>query len=326
MSRRAFITGGTGFVGLNLIEALQKKNWEIFALHRPASNLKHLSQFNVTLLEGDIDDFNSLSAVFPDDIDVVFHVASNTSVWAKNNAQQYQTNVIGAQNMVECALKKNAKRFIYTSSIAAYGIQTTYVNEDTASNAESCGINYCKTKYLAEKEIQKAVEKGLNAVILNPVHIVGKYDSSNWAQLIQVVASDELPGIPCGVGMFCYVKDIINAHIAAIDTGQNGENYMLGGPEAGFKEVINEIQKILGLKESEKITPNWVLQLGTYIFMVGSLFSSKEPQLTPEKFEMITGKMVCDYAKAERELGYQITPLNVSLAESYEWLKKENLL
>jgi len=95
MSRRAFITGGTGFVGLNLIEALQKKNWEIFALHRPASNLKHLSQFNVTLLEGDIDDFNSLSAVFPDDIDVVFHVASNTSVWAKIMHNSIKPTLLG---------------------------------------------------------------------------------------------------------------------------------------------------------------------------------------------------------------------------------------
>ncbi|PCH92930.1 MAG: oxidoreductase [Bacteroidetes bacterium] len=326
MSRRAFVTGGTGFVGLNLIEELLKADWEIYALHRATSNLKYLSSFNVTLLEGNIHDLDALSAVFPEDIDVVFHVASNTSVWSKNNEEQFRDNVIGTKNMVQCALDKKVGKFIYTSSIAAYGKHNSQVSEKTISNAESCGIHYCKTKYLAEQEIQKGVSQGLRAMILNPVHIIGRYDSSNWAQLILAVYNNDLPGIPSGTGMFCYVKDIVKAHISAIEIGGNGENYMLGGPEAGFKEVINEVQKILGINESGKVTPNWVLKLGMHLFMFGSLFSSKEPQLTPEKYEMITGKMICDYSKAEKELGYQITPLALSLRESYEWLKKENLL
>ena len=326
MSRRAFVTGGTGFVGLNLIAELQKADWEIFALHRKSSNLKYLSQFQVNLVEASIDNEQELSSIFPDDIDVVFHVASNTSVWSMNNAQQYRDNVIGTKNMVQCAIDKNVDKFIYTSSIAAYGIHGTCIKEDTSSNAESCGIHYNKTKYLAEKEIQQGVKNGLNAVIINPIHIVGKYDSSNWAQIVQAVYNNNLPGIPSGSGMFCNVKDVVKAHIAAIDKGENGENYLLGGPEAGFKEVINVVQKILGMKESEKVTPNWVLKLGMHLFMFGSAFTSKEPQLTPEKFEMITGKMVCDYSKAERELGYQTTDLKTSLSESYEWLKQENLL
>ncbi|MBX2844246.1 MAG: NAD-dependent epimerase/dehydratase family protein [Flammeovirgaceae bacterium] len=132
--------------------------------------------------------------------------------------------------MVNCALEKKAKRFIHTSYIAVYGFQTGTIDETTLSTAMKSEINYFKTKYLAEIIVKKAIaEKGLDAIILNPCHLMGTYDQYNWVQLIQSVNQDNLPGIPPATGLFCHVEEVAKAHISAFEKGITGENYILAG-------------------------------------------------------------------------------------------------
>jgi len=326
MKRKAFVTGATGFVGFNLIKQLFNDGWEIYALHRASSNRDYLRPLFIHMVEGSLDDRDSLMHTIPENIDVIFHVAGNTSTWSRNNEEQYNDNVIGTRNMVDCALEKRAGRFVYTSSIAAYGIHKTKVNESTISNAETCGINYNKTKYLAEQEVKNAASKGLSTVILNPAHIIGAFDQTGWAQLIQAVYRNKLPGIPSGSGMFCHVKDVVKAHLTAVDKGKDGENYLLGGEEASFLDVINKVKLMLGRPTVDNITPDWVLGLGSYLYKFTSLFASEEPPITPEKLELVTGYIACDYSKAAAELGYNPKPLDDMLKDSYNWLSKTELL
>jgi len=239
LNKKAFVTGSTGFLGINLIHKLLEEGWMVHALHRATSDLKYLQNQKIEFVEGSITDLSSLKAAMPEQPDAIFHLAGNTSMWSKHNKEQYRDNVIGTQNMIECALEKGAKRFIHTSSIGAYGIHHNRIDEQTQSNAEHGPINYNKTKFLGEQLVKEAAKKGLNAVIINPAHIIGPYDAQNWAQLLIGVYKDDLPGIPCGKGTFCHVDDVVKAHIAAVDRGNIGENYLLGGEEARFIEVIN---------------------------------------------------------------------------------------
>lgn len=326
MTKKAFITGGTGFLGLNLIESLTEEGWEVFALHRITSDLTYLKKFPVVLVEGSMSDIESLRKGMPENLDAVFHVAGNTNMWHKNNEVQYQDNVIGTRNMLEIALEKNAKKFICTSSISAFGTHEEVITETISSNAETYFVNYHKTKFLAEKEVEKAIEKGLDAVILNPCHIMGKYDKNNWAQLIKFTYHGTLPGIPPGRGNYCYAKDVARAHINAVKNGKTGERYLLGGVEAGFLNTINVIEKLAGKPESKKVLPKFALKIALWRDTLKSMFDGKEPNITPEKFQMLTKKSLCDDSKAQKELGYQHTPLEVMVTESFDWLKEENML
>ena len=119
MAKTAFVTGGTGFIGINLIELLVNEGWDITALHRPASNLTYLKRFPIKLAEGSLTDRESLDRAIPEGTDVVFHVAGDTSFWSKNNARQNATNVDGTRNMVEAAASKEVGTFIHTSSNSA---------------------------------------------------------------------------------------------------------------------------------------------------------------------------------------------------------------
>ena len=325
-NKKAFITGATGFLGCNILEKLEAAGWETYALIRKTSNTKYLPK-STNLIVGSLLDYDSLESGIPQDVDAVFHVAGDTSMWRKLNEQQYQNNVVGTQNMIKAAQAKNCGRFIFTSSVAAFGFQPgKLLDENTPSTAADDWINYNKTKYLAECEVLKAVENGLDAVVLNPCHIVGKYDTTSWAQLLKMAYINKLPGIPPGIGMFCYAGDVADAHLAAYEKGRKGEKYLLGGTEASFLEFLNILQGILGRKPYQKATPMWMLKLGLTLSKIKSIFSSAEPDLTPEKFHIVTKAIRCDYSKAVKELDFQTTPIKTMVQESLDWMKKESII
>lgn len=326
MLKTAFITGATGFLGTNLVHALKARHWEVTAIHRPGSNLKYLKPLNITLCPGDIEDLDSVLNSMPQKVDAVFHVAASTNLWSKFNQNQYKTNVVGTQNVIKAAFAKKAGRFIHTSSIAAYGLHNQAIVEHTPSNALSTGINYFVTKYLAEEEVKRAVAQGLDAVILNPAHIVGPFDNHNWAQVFQNVYHGKLPGVPRALGRFTFAPEVANAHITAFDKGRKGQNYLMGGVQASMLDFVNAIELKMGKIQSRKTTPSWLLKVITGWYLLGAFVSGKEPLLTPEKTKLITHNVLCDDTRAREELDFRPVPMDEMVAETYRWLLQENLL
>lgn len=324
--KKAFVTGATGFLGLNLIERLKHKNWEITALHLPGEDLKNLSRFNVNPVEGNILDISSLEKAIPEKVDAIFHVAGDISMWHKNDARQYKINVTGTANMCRAAIEKNARRFIHTSSSSAFGHHGCELTEATVSNALDCKMSYNQTKYLAEQEVKKSVEAGLFAVMLNPCNIIGPYDPGNWSQLMKNVCQDKLPGYPPGLGTFAHARDIADAHISAVENGRKGENYLLGGVRVSFKEVVSQIVDITQMDLPLKIISKEKLKIMLYLGRVKAFFDGKEPLLTYPKYVRLTGHLTCDDTKAQRELGFKTTTIRQMLTDCYGWMKQEQII
>ena len=326
--KRAFITGAAGFVGLNLIEELNKENekWDIIALYLPGEDIIRLSEFNnVQTIEGNILNTDSLLKAIPEKVDVVFHLAGDTSTWSKNNARQYRINVEGTINMLDASIEKKAGRFIYTSSISSFGFHDDPISEATVSTAMQSGVNYHKTKYLAEQEVNKRSGK-LKTVILNPCNVIGPYDRVNWAQTIKSVYNGKVSGYPPGIGTFAHVKDIARAHVEAGSREGLGSQYVLGGTQATFKEAFDTIAIVLNKKPSDKALSKSTLRVATFIFKLKSLINKKEPTLSMEKYKRIVGKQIIDDRKAVKDLDHKRTPLKKMFEDSYTWLMQENLL
>jgi dihydroflavonol-4-reductase len=322
----AFVTGGTGFLGLNLIDQLLTQSWEVIALRRPTSNLKHLREKDIQLVEGSITEPNSLITIFPEKVDAVFHVAGNTNLWSRRNHLQTRDNVEGTQNMVAVALKRQAKRFIHTSSTAAYGHHQQRIDEETQSNAMSSPINYHRTKYLAEMEVRKGIEKGLDALILNPVNIIGPYDYHNWSQLFILIDRQKLPGVPSATQAFCHVREVAKAQTTAFYRGEKGGNYILGGVEVDYLTLAQEIGDMLEKQTPKKTTPGWMLKLLGRASLWASYVTGKEPDMTPEKAILVTSQMLCNSKKAENKLDYHSVPLRSMLEDCYQWMLSEGLI
>lgn len=328
--RHALVTGGSGFLGRNLIELLLEQGWRVTALHRNGTNIEELVNLPITLIETELTNSDALARIFPTDLNAVFHVAGDTNMWAINNDRQYQTNVVATDVLSDVAIEKGVGRFIHTSSISAYGFHTKRINEATHSTALDSDVNYLKTKYLGELVIKNKVAQGrLDAVILNPCAIIGPYDRHNWAQLFTLIKANKLPGIPSGEGSYCHVKAIAAAHLNAFHKGRTGENYILAGVEHSFLDVTQKIAKLLDMESSipQKTVPALVLKaLGQASYLISKV-TRKEPDMTPEKAMMVSERVVADCSKAVEELGYDnAIGLDKMLQDSYDWLRSAKVI
>ncbi len=322
----AFVTGGTGFIGRNLIERLLAKDWQVVALHRGTSNTKPLKMPGVRRVEGSITDPESLLRAMPEQPDVVFHLAASTNMWSPRNQQQTRVNVDGTRNMVSTALQRKAGRFIHTSSIAAFGFHRKRITEKTPSTASDSWVNYMRTKRLAELQVQQAIESGLDAVVVNPANVIGPFDRRNWGGIIRQLARGDLPGLPAGEASFCHVDSVAKALIAAYHRGGCGKHYLLGGADASYLSMARQVGELLGCRVPAKTMPDWFLRAMSRVYLLFSYVSRKEPPLTPEKVAFSTGRLICSSEKAVRELGYRPIPLREMLEDCIRWLRDEELL
>ena len=326
MARTAFVTGGTGFVGINLIELLVNEGWEVTALHRASSNLEYLKRFAVALVEGSITDRESLERGIPEGTEVVFHVAGDTNFWSKRNALQDAINIDGTRNMVEVAAAKGVSTFIHTSSNSAWGRAQGVVTEETPQAGASSWINYERSKHLGELEALKGVELGMKVVVLNPGDIIGPYDANTWGRLFFMLRDGDLPAVASGLVTSTHVHDVVRAHLDAVDKGRNGEIYLLTGEDGDMVDFVAEIARLSNAKMPMKL-PGWVLKLYGHIAVMFAALSGKEPDVTPEIAAIATQTGVSFRSdKAKRELGYRAQPMEVALKDNYEWLVKEGLL
>lgn len=326
--KRAFVTGATGFLGLNLVEELRAEGWDVTAMHRTSSDVTHLRALGVTLVTGSITSREHVARVMPEACDAVFHVAGNTSQWSGHREAQTRENVDGTRHVVEAALARGAKCLVHTSSVSAFGRQAPPSYDETSpSTALASRSNYERTKYLGELEVLKGVERGLRAVILNPASILGRYDTRSWARVFLLVDRQALPGVPGGTGTFCGAAEVARAHVAAVEKGRTGERYLLGGARATILELVQTIGRHLGKPTPSRVTPASILWAMAWGSELVSRLTGREPRLTPEAMVIASRPpSTPSSAKAIRELGYRTRTLDELVGEACAWLRAEGLV
>ncbi len=322
--RTAFVTGATGFVGQHVVEQLTRADFRVHVFHRKGSNLSRLQRYAPTFVEGSLEVVESIA--IPRDCDAVFHVAGNTSFWKGDRVQQERDNVDGTRNMVEAALRAGAKRFVHTSSESAWGDPLRQpLDESQPQRGGESSINYDRTKYLAEVEVRRGVERGLQAVIVNPAHILGRYDERSWGRSFRLLRDGKIPGIPPGTGTWGWGEEIARAHVAAAERGRVGENYLLGGVDASYAEVFAEIARLLGKKPPPRV-PAFALKAFAHAKDLASRFTHRAPDVTPEIAHVTCAHRTVRSDKAIAELGFKKVPIADMLSDCYSWLRSEQLL
>lgn len=323
---KAFVTGGTGFIGLNLVEALSKAGWDVTALHRPTSNLTYLKRFPVNLAEGSITNIDSLRDVIPTGTEVIFHVAGDTNMWSKLNDRQTAINVTGTENIVQVAAEKGVRCLIHTSSVAAWGIQSGHVTEETPQQGEQSWVNYHRTKWAGEQAALKAQEHGIKVVVLAPSEVMGAYDMTTWGRLFFALRDGDLPLCPSGHIAVADVQEVVKAHIAAVEQGRDGQTYIVSGYPSTQDELIGKIAAMVGKRKPPTVPTPIFRGLGQIMYHM-ALLQGKEPDLTPElAYSLTIPPVTYSSDLAIDELGYQLVPLNQCVQNCYNWLIREDLL
>ncbi len=324
--RTAFVTGGTGFVGTNLVRELVRLGWRTIVLHRPSSDLHHLAGLPIVRAEGDVTDRASLLRAIPEGTDAVFHVAASITYWGPRHHEQRVVNVEGTRNVVAAARERGVHRLIHTSSIAAFGHHEGVVTEETVSNAEHARTNYAHTKWLAEVEVRRGIESGLDAVLMNPAMIVGPYDPHGFGRIFFLVQEGRLVALYPGRCSWCHVREVVRAEISAFERGRTGANYLLGGADASWVECAHLVGEILGRPVPSRVLGAATLRAIAVVASLPSYLTRREPPITPEIAYVLCSNTLCSSERAVRELGYRPVGLREMLEDAHRWLVEERLL
>lgn len=324
--RTALVTGATGFLGVNLVREFTDAGWEVIALHRPGSELKYLRRFPVRLIEATLE-AAPLQRVVPDGLDALVHAAADVSSWHGHRDRQMRANVDGTRHIIEAAIRHGVRKFVHTSTTGVYGLPRQPFDEAAPHLARGSRFYYQHTKALAEDEVRRGIDRGLDAVILNPANIVGSYDvHSTWSRFIRLAAEGRMPAVPPGGCSFCHAAEVARAHVAAAERGQTGENYILGGADASYLDVVRTLSEILQRDLRARSVPAPVLRLVGRALDVVSRFTGSEPFVTPDAAAYLSATLICRSDKAIRELGYRPATLRVMLEDCCRWMQAEGLL
>jgi dihydroflavonol-4-reductase len=315
------VTGATGFLGSHIVRRLIESGHQVRILRRSSSSIKLLEGLTIESATGDVTDRESvLSAV--EGCDAVFHAAGHVSFWRGHHEIQKRINVDGTRHIVEACLKHKVRRLVHTSSIAAIGYAPDgKVGDETVPyNWWPHRINYNNTKFLAEEEVRRGIEKGLDAVIVNPAIVFGPGDLNlNAGAMVFQAARGNIRGYPRGGGCVCSVEDVAEGHLAAFEKGRTGEKYILGGDNYTWKDLFKIICEVVGQPPPARRIPDAALKAFAYASDLASRISHKEPTLSPESARITLMTVFYSSAKAVRELGYPISPFRDTIRRTYEW-------
>ena len=245
-NKTAFVTGGTGFIGLNLVEHLTQSGWDVIALHRPKSRLTYLQKYPVSLVEGAIEDAASLDRAMPEDVDAVFHVAGDVSLWSGHKQRQWRTNVEGTRNMVATALAKRSRNSCTRPRPLSTGFLPNRSTRPRQNSARTVSITR-RSKAVAEEEVANGIAAGIGRGLSESLPMSSAVTTgARGHEFIRLAANRQLFRIPPGRACYADVGAVVRAHLAAVEKGRTGHNYIFGGTEASYAEIVQMVGKLLG--------------------------------------------------------------------------------
>ena len=253
----------------------------------------------------------------------MLHLAAKISIAGDPDGSVRRVNVDGVRNVAEAALEAGVRRMVHCSSLHAYDVGATPgpVRENGLRATDPALPAYDRSKAEGEDELRRVVEKGLDAVILNPSGMFGPVDPepSRMGRVLLAMFKGRMPVSVTGAFDWVDVRDVATALIAAVDRGKTGENYLIGGHRASVTELGR-----LAAQVSGRPPPRVAVPLGPVRLAAEAAVRIAGPRragrllLTPESLHALATDPVVDFSKAAAELGYEARPLAETVAHLYE--------
>lgn len=318
---KAFLTGGTGFLGANLARLLLEQGYTIRALVRPTSRLDNLRGLDLEIVQADLLDPNLGQLM--QGCQVLFHVAAHYSLWQADREQLYRCNVMGTRNILAAARQAGVERTVYTSSVAAIGTGKAgaSVDETHQSPVETLVGDYKKSKYWAEQEARKTAQAGQDIVIVNPTSPIGPYDikPTPTGDIILRFLQRNMPFyLDTGLN-FVHVRDVAWGHLLALQKGKTGQRYILGNQNLTLKALLDQLEQITGLAAPQHSIPAWIPYSVAWLDEKLLARLGKPPSVPLDGVRMAKQYMFYSSNKAIQELELPQTSISTALTDAVDW-------
>ena len=322
---KAFVTGATGFLGSHVARVLADQGASLRLLVRPTSNLKNLQGLNAETATGDLRDAVSLEKAMSG-CDTIFHVAADYRLWVRDPGEMYRSNVEGTRAILEAARKNNVLRVVYTSSVATIGFTRDGrpANEDSPVSLADMIGHYKRSKFMAEQVALEAGRSGMQVVAVNPTTPVGEQDvkPTPTGRIVLDFLKRKFPAyVDTGLNLVD-VRECARGHVAALEKGKSGERYILGGEDLTLKQILDKLGQLTGLPSPKvKLPYAFAFAAGVVDEAITGMLLRREPRATVDTVRMGKKKMFASSAKAERELGWKLVPVEDALRRAVEWFR-----
>ena len=323
------VTGVSGFVGAAVARALAASGRRVRGLARASSVRTNLDDFPGELVEGDLRDRGTVERA-TDGARYLFHVAADYRIWARDPEEIVRNNQLTTANVIDAALGAGVERIVYTSSVATLLPDPAgAADESRVARPEQVVGAYKRSKVVAEDLVRKAVaERGLPAVIVHPSTPIGPRDvkPTPTGRIIVEAANGRMPAfVDTGLNLV-HVDDVAQGHVLALERGQMGQNYILGGQDVSLAGMLAAIAHQVGRKPPTVRVPQAPLMPLAWANEQCARLFGYEPFLTLDGLRMSGHHMFYSSAKAEAALGYRARPYEEAIADAIAWFRGAGMI
>jgi len=318
---RAVITGASGFLGAHLARTLKDRGVEVRAADR--SRGPALDDVDVEFVEIDVLDPASLRAAFEGQ-DRVFHLAAIISIVGDPTGEVWRVNVHGPRNAATVAFECGGGRFVHCSSVHSFDLERCgpSLDESGLPTTHPDAPAYDRSKRAGEEAVRLVVQKGLDAVVVNPTGIIGP-DDRGPSRMGETVLQFMTRKIPVGItGQFDFVdvRDVVEGLIAAGDRGRTGDNYLLSGSRLSIRELGMLVERYSGVPVPPLSIPlRLVTPLAPLVMQIEQ--RTKKPIFTPDAMHALKYSPVVSHYRAATDLGYRSRPIHETVRDTVAWFE-----
>jgi len=319
---KVFVTGGTGFIGGEVVRQLRERGDDVVCLVRNPEKAGKVSGLGCQIVSGDLGDAEAIRNGM-DGCDAVVHAAAmyEVGIPAKQRPAMWEANVAGTETVLKTARDAEVAKVVYVSTVGAFGNTHRKVVDETYEHpGKEFTSYYEETKLEGHRVAKRMIEDGLPGVIVQPGGVYGPGDTSQVADLLQEFFAGKLVLMPFPEFGICltHVEDIAGGILLAIDKGKVGETYVLSGPVTTMREAIETVAGATGRKAPKRAMPVGLMKALTPIGpMVGKLMGQP-----PNLRELISSAdnvtFWASHEKASRELGYAPRGMEEGLRQTLE--------
>jgi dihydroflavonol-4-reductase len=316
------VTGGTGFVGANLVRELLADGSTVRVLARAGSDRRALEGCPVEIAEGDLLDPASVRAAVAG-TRRVYHVAADYRLWAPDPRAIFRANVDGTRNVLTAAAEAGVERIVYTSTVGAVGIpkDRTAGDERTPVSLGDMVGAYKASKFLAERVADELAARGAPVVTVNPSAPIGPWDvkpTPTGQMIVDFLRGRMVGSLDTGLNIV-HVRDVARGHILAAERGQVGERYILGCRNLSLSEIFQMLSRLTGVPAPRFRVPYGVAWLAAAGMEGVARVTRRPPRVPLTAVRMARKRMFFSAARAVAELGLPQTPAEDALADAVRW-------
>ena len=319
---RCLVTGATGFVGSNLVRDLTAAGHQVLATGAPGSTTRYLDGLPVETVLADLTDRDALGPLVRGR-DWVFHVAGDTSTWARLAPRRRLVNVEATARLAEASLEVGVTRFVHTSTMDVHGYNQdgSALPEKRGDTGLTCiGYDYADTKVEGEYRVRSLMEDGLDVVVVYPGFMIGPFDHTlQLGRIVRDMQAGKRTFAPPGTSSFCDVRAVSAGILAAAERGRSGEGYNLTGHNLTYLEVFRQIADQVGAQHAPiRVSRGVLAAYGAAAELIARV-NGQAPDMDRGLARYMSSPQASDWSKAADELGYHPGDLGRAIEDAAQW-------